>query len=91
MNAEVTQGRPRPVLARSSNALRLAVIGNFLRSLYLSLTANRLGPEGLKAVHDTAGWSVLVFTAAGVVVLAWWFTRKEESLRKSSEVSDDPV
>lgn len=29
MNAEVTQGRPRPVLARSSNALRLAVIGNF--------------------------------------------------------------
>ena len=56
----------------------LAMVGNFLRSLYLSLTANRLGPEGLKAVHDTAGWSVLVFTAVGVVALAWWFTRTEE-------------
>ena len=61
--------------------LVLAVIGNFLRSLYLSLTANRLGPEGLKAVHDTAGWSVLIFTAAGVVALAWWFTRKEDRLQ----------
>lgn len=65
--------------------LVLAVIGNFLRSLYLSLTANRLGPEGLKAVHDTAGWSVLIFTAAGVVVLAWWFTRKEEKAGQEGE------
>lgn len=69
--------------------LVLAVIGNFLRSLYLSLTANRLGPEGLKAVHDTAGWSVLVFTALGVVVLAWWFTRKEERLQREAEAAPD--
>ncbi|MFO1461012.1 MAG: exosortase/archaeosortase family protein [Verrucomicrobiota bacterium] len=67
--------------------LVLAVIGNFLRSLYLSLTANRLGPEGLKAVHDTAGWSVLIFTAAGVVALAWWFTRKEDRLQREAEAS----
>ncbi|MBL9176163.1 MAG: hypothetical protein JNL10_21650 [Verrucomicrobiales bacterium] len=51
----------------------------------MSLTANRLGPEGLKAVHDTAGWSVLIFTAAGVVALAWWFTRKEERLQREAE------
>jgi len=56
----------------------LAMAGNFLRSLYLSLTANRSGADALKAVHDTAGWSVLVFTAAGVILLAWWFTRTEQ-------------
>lgn len=62
----------------------LAVIGNFFRSLYLSLAANRGGPEALKAVHDTAGWSVLVFTAVGVVLLAWWLTQAERRLDPAS-------
>lgn len=69
--------------------LVLAVFGNFLRSLYLSLAANRGGPEALKAVHDTAGWSVLVFTAGGVMVLAWWLTRTERRF-ESPEPSPNP-
>lgn len=65
--------------------LALAIVGNFFRSLYLSLAANRGGPEALKAVHDTAGWSVLVFTAVGVVLLASWFTRAERRLEAARQ------
>ena len=53
----------------------LAVAGNFFRSFYLSLTAYRHGDAALKAVHDTAGWSVLAFTAVGVVLLAMLVSR----------------
>ena len=59
----------------------LAVMGNFGRSLYLSLTAHRSGAEALKAVHDSAGWSVLLFTAAGIAALAWWVTGLEKRLQ----------
>ena len=69
--------------------LLLAIAGNFLRSLYLSLTANRHGPDALKAVHDTAGWSVLIFTAVGVMVLAWWITGTERRLELAEE--SEPV
>lgn len=62
----------------------LAMLGNFLRSLYLSLTAYREGPEALKAVHDSAGWSVLVFTAGGVILLAWALTRLEQQGSRSA-------
>ena len=60
----------------------LAVIGNFGRSLYLSMTAYRGGPDALKAVHDSAGWSVLMFTAAGMAVLGWAMTRMEKSIQQ---------
>ena len=53
----------------------LAVAGNFFRSLYLCLTAYRHGDAALRAVHDTAGWSVLAFTAVGVVLLAMLVSR----------------
>jgi len=59
----------------------LAVVGNFGRSLYLSLTAHRSGADALKAVHDSAGWSVLLFTAAGIAALAWFVTRLEARLQ----------
>lgn len=59
----------------------LAVVGNFGRSLYLSLTAHRAGADALKAVHDSAGWSVLLFTAAGIAALAWFVTRLEARLQ----------
>jgi exosortase len=55
----------------------LAVVGNFGRSLFLSITAYRAGAAGLQAVHDTAGWSVLTFTAVGVVVLVQILCRLE--------------
>ncbi len=58
----------------------LAVVGNFGRSLYLSLTAHRAGAQALKAVHDSAGWSVLLFTAVGIALLAWAVTRLESRL-----------
>jgi exosortase len=55
----------------------LAILGNFLRSFYLSLTAHRHGLEALKHSHDTAGWSVLAFTAAGLILVAWLLGRWE--------------
>lgn len=48
----------------------LAIGGNLFRSLYLAVTAYKHGAAALKAVHDTAGWLVLGFTAAGLVILA---------------------
>ena len=60
----------------------LAVMGNFGRSLFLSLTAHRSGAEALKAVHDSAGWSVLLFTAIGIAGLAWSVTRLENRLAR---------
>jgi exosortase len=55
----------------------LAVVGNIGRSLYLSLTAHRRGIQALEAVHDSAGWSVLLFTFVGLAVLAWLAIRLE--------------
>ena len=57
--------------------IALAIAGNFARSLYLSTTAYRHGTEALKAIHDTAGWSVLAFTACGLVLLAMLVGRLE--------------
>ncbi len=57
----------------------LAILGNIGRSLYLSLTAHWHGTDALKAVHDSAGWSVLVFTFAGLAALAWGVARLEAS------------
>jgi hypothetical protein len=46
------------------------------------MTAYRGGPDALKAVHDSAGWSVLLFTAAGMAVLGWAMTRMEKSIQQ---------
>lgn len=48
----------------------LAIIGNVFRSLYLSWVANQGGVDRLTMLHDTAGWSVLVFTFVGLCLLA---------------------
>lgn len=55
----------------------LAVVGNFFRSLFLSLTAYQKGVDAVSTVHDTAGWSILIFTAGGLVLLAMAMTRLE--------------
>ena len=55
----------------------LALIGNFLRSLVLSVTAHRHGLQALDRLHDTAGWSVFVFTTIGLVFFAWLIARLE--------------
>ncbi|MEI6342282.1 MAG: exosortase/archaeosortase family protein [Verrucomicrobiota bacterium] len=66
----------------------LAVMGNFGRSFYLSLTAHKGGPDALKAVHDSAGWSVLVFTAAGMACLAWAMTGIEKRVQQALASTD---
>lgn len=63
--------------------LALAIVGNLGRSLFLALTAARRGVNAVDVVHDTAGWSVFLFTAAGIALLAWWVSRTERRLAAS--------
>lgn len=58
----------------------LALAGNFIRSLILSITAHRHGIEALERLHDAAGWSIFAFTATGLIATAWFIRRVE--LRK---------
>jgi len=57
----------------------LAIVGNIGRSLYLSLMAHWRGIESIEKVHDAAGWSVLAFTAAGVILLSWLIGKAEKA------------
>jgi exosortase len=63
--------------------IALALTGNFLRSLYLSITAHRHGIEALERMHDAAGWSIFAFTALGLVMIAWLVNRFEKRAEKS--------
>ncbi|HTG45305.1 MAG TPA: exosortase/archaeosortase family protein [Verrucomicrobiae bacterium] len=56
----------------------LALFGNLVRSLYLSFTANAHGVAAVEQVHDSAGWTILLFTAGGVALSAWLFHRAEK-------------
>ncbi|MCS1408652.1 MAG: hypothetical protein M2R45_01828 [Verrucomicrobia subdivision 3 bacterium] len=58
--------------------LLLAIIGNLVRVFYLSVSASREGVEVLDSVHDTAGWSILLFTIVGVVLLSWILGKIEQ-------------
>ncbi len=60
--------------------IALAILGNLIRSLYLSLTANARGIESVAGVHDAAGWSILTFTAVGVFIISWFFKKLERQL-----------
>ncbi|MBL9138389.1 MAG: exosortase/archaeosortase family protein [Verrucomicrobiales bacterium] len=75
--ADLTLRRTGVKLFFLAAGVGLAVAGNFGRSLYLSLTAARHGVDAVGGVHDAAGWGVLVFTAAGLVLLAWRVSRTE--------------
>jgi exosortase len=63
----------------------LAIFGNLIRSLYLSLTANAQGVQAIDKVHDSAGWSILIFTAVGVVILSWVFAKWEKWAREAEK------
>jgi exosortase len=66
----------------------LAIAGNITRSMYLALTAYWDGPDALNRVHDAAGWSVLIFTAVGLIVLSLMVTKLEEfSARRVAELN----
>ncbi len=58
----------------------LAILGNLGRTFYLCHQAANHGPDSIKGVHDAAGWSVLVFTAAGVACAAWIITRLQKAV-----------
>jgi exosortase len=68
-------------IALFMSGVALAIFGNLIRSLYLSLTANAKGMQAIDKVHDTAGWSILIFTALGVALLSWLFTKCEHWAR----------
>lgn len=63
-----------------ASGVALAVLGNLIRSLYLSLTANAHGIEAIREVHDAAGWSILVFTTTGVILISWLLNRLQQRL-----------
>lgn len=63
----------------------LAIFGNLVRSLYLSLTANAQGVEAINRVHDAAGWTILVFTTVGVIVLSWLFNKLDQVAAGASQ------
>ncbi|MCD6339384.1 MAG: exosortase/archaeosortase family protein [Verrucomicrobia bacterium] len=56
----------------------LAVLGNLIRAVFLSLSAMRGGIKAVNEVHDAAGWSILLFTLIGVALLAWGFGKLEK-------------
>lgn len=58
-------------------AILVALLGNFMRSLYLALVAYRGGLKALETAHDAAGWSVLALTAVLVSLCAIAATRIE--------------
>jgi exosortase len=65
-----------------ASGILLAFVGNLGRSLYLSVTANSKGLQAVEQLHDSAGWSILMFTAAGVAFLAWRMFRLEKRLNR---------
>jgi exosortase len=81
---DLTLRRWRTRVALLVAGVTLAVIGNWGRSLYLSLTAHRGGSDSLNAVHDSAGWTVLVFTAGGIAVLSWIMSKLDSRLNVRS-------
>jgi exosortase len=68
--------------------ISLAILGNLIRSLYLSLTANARGIEAIAGVHDAAGWSILTFTAVGVIIISWFFKKLERQLDQLEAVPE---
>lgn len=64
--------------------ISLALVGNLIRSFYLSLTAHRHGLKALEGIHDAAGWSILAFTALGVVALAWSIGKVDQWAEKEA-------
>lgn len=65
----------------------LALTGNVIRSLYLCLSAYYKGIDSIAKVHDAAGWSILAFTAVGVILLSWWLSKLEAAASRAADMS----
>lgn len=64
--------------------IMLAVFGNLVRVFFLSYQAHAHGVEAIKASHDAAGWSILIFTVAGVVISSWFLSKIQARLDRIS-------
>ncbi len=60
--------------------IMLALFGNLVRVFFLSYQAHAHGVEAIEASHDAAGWSILIFTVAGVVVSSWGLSKIQARL-----------
>lgn len=69
----------------------LALVGNFLRSFYLCLTAHWHGSKALESAHDTTGWSILAFTAGGLALAAWMTSVFERRIRQRVRASGGDI
>ena len=65
------------------SGILLAIFGNLVRSFFLSYTAHRRGIHAVESFHDAAGWSILLFTAVGVILLSIFFHRVEVAANRS--------
>jgi exosortase len=75
---DLTLRRPLARVGLVVCGIGLALSGNLVRSLLLSLAAVHGGKAALEQVHDTAGWSILALTAAGVALCSWLFHHFEK-------------
>lgn len=69
----------------------LAIFGNLVRSLRLSLAAHSGGPDALHAVHDSTGSLVMAVTLIGLGLLAWWVVRLERRANAWHAGRSNPV
>jgi len=66
------------------SSMGLALMGNYLRTLFLALMAFYSGPDAVPRWHDTAGYAILIFAAIGSWLAALSFT----TARKDSPISE---
>ncbi len=79
----LTLKRKRLQIALLGLGVLLALAGNLARSFFLSYTAHAKGIKSIAAYHDAAGWSILLFTAVGVMGCAWALGRVEKALAET--------
>ena len=49
----------------------VAVLGNLMRVFFPSYQGHHYGFEAIDTNDDSAGWSIFIFTLAGVAFVAW--------------------
>ena len=69
----------------------LAIFGNLVRSLRLSLAANSGGIAALNAVHDSTGNTVMAVTLVGLGLLAWFVVSLEKRANAWAEAQERPA
>lgn len=63
----------------------LAVVGNLGRTFFLCYQGATKGTDSVQGVHDAAGWSVMLFTAAGVALASWAVVTLQKRARQFME------